>query len=82
MLENLFKEEDEDDIIIEAHTIKGLAATIGAKELQDNAEIFEGNLRKGSFDYSSFSKFIESLKELNLNLDNYFKDNPFKRIKR
>ncbi len=82
VLENLFGDEDEEDIIIECHTIKGLAATIGAKELQKNAENLESNLREGNFDYGSFSKFVESLKELNKKLDSYFNDNPFKRIKR
>ncbi len=82
VLENLFKEEDENDIIIEAHTIKGLAATIGAKELQKSAEDFENKLRDGNFEYSSFSKFIKSLQELNINLNSYFNDNPFKRTKR
>ena len=81
-LENLFKEEDEEDILIEAHAIKGLAATIGAKELLKNTEDFEKLLREGTFEYESFSKFVESLRELNNNLDKYFKDNPFKRISR
>ena len=81
-LENLFKEEDEEDILIEAHIIKGLAATIGATELHENTEKFEKQLRDGTFEYTSFSKFIESLKELNTNLDMYFNDNPFKRISR
>ncbi len=79
-LENLFKEEDEGDMLIEAHTIKGLAATIGATELQKNTEVFETQLREGNIVYSSFSKFTQSLKELNIKLDKYFKHNPFKRI--
>jgi CheY-like chemotaxis protein len=81
-LENLFKDEGEEDILIEAHIIKGLAATIGATELHENTEKFEKQLRDGTFEYTSFSKFIESLKELNTNLDMYFNDNPFKRINR
>lgn len=79
-LVNLFKEEDGKDILIEVHNIKGLSATIGAKELYKNTEYFEKQLRENNYEYSSFSKFIESLKKLNKNLDKYFKDNPFKRI--
>lgn len=79
-LESLYKDEDEGDMLIEAHTIKGLAATIGATELQKDAELFETQLREGNLLYSSFSTFAQSLKELNIKLDKYFNDNPFKRI--
>jgi len=81
-LENLFREENEEDIIIEAHTIKGLAITIGAEELANSADEFEKNLRDGNFEYNVFSRFINALKDLNINLDSYFQDNPFKQIRR
>jgi signal transduction histidine kinase/CheY-like chemotaxis protein len=81
-LENLYKDEDEEDMLIEAHTIKGLAATIGATELHEFAELFETQLRNGDLLYSTFSNFTQALKDLNRSLNKYFKDNPFKRIKK
>jgi len=81
-LESLYSEADEGDMLIEAHTIKGLAATIGATELHKDTEYFESQLREGNLEYSGFTKFSQSLKELNINLEKYFKDNPFKRIRK
>ena len=40
-LESLYSEADEGDMLIEAHTIKGLAATIGATELHKDTEYFD-----------------------------------------
>ena len=80
-LENLYR-DNEEDIAIEAQTIKGLATTIGAEELAESAEDFAKNLKEGNYEYSIFSTFIKALRDLNSNLDKYFKDNPFKQIKR
>lgn len=80
-LEGLYR-DNEEDVAIEAHTIKGLAVTIGAEELAESSAEFEKNLKEGNPDYNVFLKFIKALKDLNGNLDNYFKDNPFEHIKR
>lgn len=76
-LENLYKVGEFDDIIIEAHTIKGLAATIGAKELFEHAKDFELKLRDKNTDHNSFTNFINSLRDLTNNLEAYFNANPF-----
>jgi CheY-like chemotaxis protein len=78
VLEGLFGEEDGGDIGIEVHTIKGLAATIGAKELNKKAKSFESKIKKGDYDYSSFIEFTNSLRDLIQNLETYFEKHPFK----
>ncbi len=81
-LDNLFKVGGEEDIIIEAHTIKGLAATIGAIDLHNKAKALEANLKEGKNDYEIFTDFIEALKQITRNLDEYFNANPFIKNKR
>jgi signal transduction histidine kinase/DNA-binding response OmpR family regulator len=78
-LENLFGIEAGDDIIIEIHTIKGLAATIGATELHQNAKAIEMKLREGNYDYTGFKTFQKSLQDVINNLEQYFKANPFQK---
>lgn len=77
-LENLFKVGENEDIIIEAQTIKGLAATIGAVNLEKSAEALEDSVVTGTVDYDKVQVFIKDLKELLENLDLYFNANPFK----
>ena len=79
ILENLFSVEDSDDIIIEIHTIKGLAATIGAMQLHEDAKTIELKMRDGNYDNESFLTFQKSLKHIIDNLDKYFKANPFQK---
>jgi signal transduction histidine kinase/DNA-binding response OmpR family regulator/HPt (histidine-containing phosphotransfer) domain-containing protein len=73
----LMQEEDEEDIIIEIHTIKGLAKTIGAIDLFDHAEALEMKLRSGNFDYDALHAFIEDFKFVLDKLKDYFDSNPF-----
>lgn len=73
----LMQEEDEEDIVIEIHTIKGLAKTIGAIDLFDHAEALEMKLRSGNFDYDALNAFIEDFKILLDKLKGYFDSNPF-----
>lgn len=77
-LETLFAVDEKDDIIIEAHTIKGLAATIGATKLHKDAENLEMKMRDGNYDFDSLIELTKTLKELTTNLEKYFKSNPFK----
>ncbi|MDC0558995.1 response regulator, partial [Candidatus Izimaplasma bacterium] len=56
-LHSMFKEEDDEDLAIEIHTIKGLAATIGAKKLYQLALDFEMKLRDNDFDFDSYNEF-------------------------
>jgi len=77
--DTMFKDEDEDDLIIEVHTIKGLAATIGATELHKIATDFEMKLREKDFDFDTYKKFADSFRILIGNLRRYFKANPFRK---
>ena len=81
-LESMFQEEDDADLILEVHTIKGLAATIGAKDLHVSALNFEQKLRDKLFDFDAFSEFVEDFQAVLENLKKYFQSNPFKKIKR
>jgi signal transduction histidine kinase/CheY-like chemotaxis protein len=78
-LDIMFQEEDDEDLAIEVHTIKGLAATIGAMDLHEIAVKFESKLRENKFDFDSYSKFVKVFKKLLSNLERYFKKNPFKK---
>lgn len=73
----LMREEEEEDIIIEIHTIKGLTKTIGAIELYEHAEKLEQNLRNGNFDFEALNAFVEHFKLLLDKLEAYFDSNPF-----
>lgn len=77
-LDNMFQEEDDEDLAIEIHTVKGLAATIGATELHTIAIEFESKLRENNFDFDSYSIFVKTFERLLENLAKYFKKNPFK----
>jgi len=76
-LEHIFRLDEKDDLLLEVHTIKGLAATIGAMNLQKSSEQLESKLKEDIYDYDSFLPFKKSLSELISSLDNYFKQNPF-----
>jgi signal transduction histidine kinase/CheY-like chemotaxis protein len=76
-LQSLFKGEDAADLIIEIHTIKGLAATIGATDLHEKAKIIEASLRTDKYDSPKFNKFIKELQLVIGKLDEYFNANPF-----
>ena len=76
-LEHIFQMDEKDDLLLEVHTIKGLAATIGAMNLQKLAEQFEVKLKDGLYDSDSFLPFLKSFSDLISKLDNYFKHNPF-----
>jgi len=76
-LEHIFLMDEKDDLLLEVHTIKGLAATIGAMNLHKLAEQFEVKLKDDIYDHDSFNPFLKSLIELISSLDNYFKHNPF-----
>ncbi len=78
----MFREEDEEDLVIEVHTIKGLAATIGATKLHKVAIDFEMKLRENDFDFDCYTVFVETFKKLLINMKNYFDANPFKKQKR
>lgn len=78
-LEHLFGIDEKDDIVLETHTIKGLALTIGANELHKSAERIERELRYGSYDYTLFQEFLTDLRTLTGKLENYFTANPFKK---
>ncbi|QMS85332.1 response regulator [Candidatus Xianfuyuplasma coldseepsis] len=78
-LDVLVKAEEEEDIAIEIHTIKGLAQTIGADTLFKDAKIFETQLRKGEFDIDVYHRFLNSFQDIITNLEEYFKNNPFKK---
>ena len=76
-LELMLKVEEEEDIIIEIHTLKGLLATIGALDLHEMARELERKLRGGDFEYETFKGFIESFSKLLEQLNDYFNANPF-----
>jgi len=78
-LESMFKEEDHEDLVIEVHTIKGLAATIGAKALYDTAIAFEMKLRNSIYDFDCYNDFSKEFKILLNKLSSYFGANPFKK---
>ncbi|MBN2605149.1 MAG: response regulator [Bacilli bacterium] len=80
-LDVMFKEEDNKDLEIEVHTIKGLAATIGANDLHISAKRFESKLRENKFDFDYYNKFSSDFKTVLENLHNYFESNPFKKEK-
>lgn len=77
-LEHLFNNGELDDILIEIHTIKGLAATIGALTLHEHAIILEEELKDGITNVEQFTLFLNAHKTLISNLDAYFKANPFR----
>lgn len=78
-LDIMFKEEDNKDLVIEVHTIKGLAATIGAMKLYEKAIAFETELRNNIFDFDYYNDFSNEFKVLLKNLASYFDANPFKK---
>lgn len=78
-LDIMFGEEDSEDLVIEVHTIKGLAATIGAKALNKKALAIELKLRDNIFDFDCYTDFSNEFKVLLEKLDNYFEANPFKK---
>jgi signal transduction histidine kinase/CheY-like chemotaxis protein/HPt (histidine-containing phosphotransfer) domain-containing protein len=80
-MEAMFREEDDEDLVIEIHTIKGLAATIGATDLHQDALDFEMRLRENDFDFDSYDKFVKTFKKLLNKLGRYFRANPFKKTK-
>jgi len=75
----MFQEEDNEDLVIEVHTIKGLAATIGATKLHEAAIAFEMKLRDNVFDFDCYNDFTNEFKLLLKNLKGYFVSNPFKK---
>jgi len=77
--DTMFKEEDNEDLVIEVHTIKGLAATIGAKSLNEKAFAFEMKLRDNVFDFDYYNDFSNEFKVLLENLSTYFDANPFQK---
>jgi len=77
-LENLFNHGEIDDIIIETHTLKGLAASIGAKDLYEHAVLSESKLKENKYDHDSFKVFLKSLENVINDLEDYFKNSPFK----
>ena len=70
-------QEDEEDILIEIHTLKGLLATIGATDLHENAVELERKLRAGHFEYETFREFNDAFAILLAELKQYFEANPF-----
>lgn len=78
-LDVMFKEEDNQDLEIEVHTIKGLAATIGANELHLLAKQFESKLKDNNFDFDIYNKFTNEFRSVLDNLHNYFESNPFQK---
>lgn len=77
-IEIMFQEEDDEDLAIEVHTIKGLAATIGATSLHKSAIAFELKLRENLFDFDCYNDFTSEFKLLLKNLKQYFVSNPYK----
>lgn len=73
----VFQEEDSNNIIIEIHTIKGLAATIGATKLHKDAKTLESKLKVGNVSPEQFDIFMVEFTNILTKLDNYFKSNPF-----
>ncbi len=76
-LTSVFKGEEKEHIVIEIHTIKGLAATIGAMKLHEKAKALETELKQGNFSEEHFDNFMTEFTEVLTNLENYFKSNPF-----
>ena len=76
-LDHIFNMDEKDDLLLEVHTIKGLAATIGSDDLFKYSEMFEAKLKDDIYDHDSFGLFLESLRKLTSSLDKYFKKNPF-----
>jgi CheY-like chemotaxis protein len=77
-LESLFNHGEIEDIIIETHTIKGLALTIGAIDLHNHAQATELKLKEDTYDHDSFKEFLQSLSFVINKLELYFDNNPFK----
>lgn len=73
----VFQEEDLEHIIIEIHTIKGLAATIGATKLHEEAKAFEAELKTGNRSQDHLDTFMVAFTDVLKKLDNYFKSNPY-----
>ena len=71
------KADEDEDLAIEIHTIKGLADTIGAENLFKQAKSFEANLRKGNFNVENYHQFLASFQDIITSLDTYFEANPF-----
>jgi signal transduction histidine kinase/DNA-binding response OmpR family regulator/HPt (histidine-containing phosphotransfer) domain-containing protein len=80
-LKDIFNKDNVEDIIVEIHRIKGLSSTLGAIEVYTKSLDVELELRKGKHDYSKFSVFIDSLKKLETDLENYFKVNTYTKKK-
>jgi signal transduction histidine kinase/DNA-binding response OmpR family regulator len=76
-LDNMFHIDEKDDLLTEIHTLKGLAATIGATDLHDHTKLFESKLKQDLYDNDSFTLVLDSLRELISNLNTYFDKNPF-----
>lgn len=76
-LDHIFQMDEKDDLLLEVHTIKGLAATIGSEKLHEASEALESKLKDDIYDFDAFGLFLESFKELIDSLDAYFKENPF-----
>jgi CheY-like chemotaxis protein len=77
-LEELYRSEDYEDIAIEIHTLKGLAATIGATNLQKHAKIVEQDVKDNHFDHDRFKRLQLEIQSIIQQLTEYFNDNPFK----
>jgi CheY-like chemotaxis protein len=77
-LVNLFKNGEIDDIIVETHTLRGLAATIGATKLDELTQKAETELQAKKYDYDSFMLFVNELRSIVKQLEQYFKENPFR----
>lgn len=79
-LEHIFGTDEQDDIVLETQTIKGLAQAIGANKLHVAAEKIERELRYGSYNYTLFQEFLEELKMVVSKLEQYFESNPFQKL--
>ena len=76
-LDNMFHIDEKDDLLTEIHTLKGLAATIGATDLHNHTKLFESKLKQDLYDNDSFTLVLDSLRELISSLNTYFDKNPF-----
>jgi len=78
-IDHMLKESEDEDVAIEIHTIKGLAATIGAENLHEDAKNFEHTLREHAFDEAVYHQFLDTFRELMKKLEQYFVANPFQK---